>query len=751
MVIKLYYIEGISRIDTPYYAKQGQQATLAAQEAFFEDHVVVELDTAFYPPHYTNEVKLTTDDIDFNTNVNYLSLEFNNKTYYYFIDDVEYISENMVKLFITMDTIQTYMFDIYIASGIVTRKFINRWNSDDTINRNYLRENVANEEFIPVDFTIINGDTSKWVAIAKKTEQYTYDQVSGKVNYYLDDNQTQIGEMSNIPTSCTYGIVPLVSRTNAEAVQCYNASSGTDITLQAHEATYDQATYNVAITKAWCVDMYVCPFTCIMGFVFNNDGLTISIDDTRLRTERLDIDTPPPMFDTPAGDWLISNKKATESWGHNTVNVMEYDICWNKHITTLNFYKNTNPLADFDSVFVPALIDNNYIRYTFGSFYANTTYPLYTLKTPTLYNWFTFIIDSGARVYLVNEFSDRVDDVYRVGVTDDNIINLALKNNAWESYVSQNRSRWVGAIGQTAINIASKGATTGLRNSFIDRDINNIRFDPKSYTPKRGKLSKKSQREIDALAKQKGLNEGMFDIDTASAAANGILGQALADINAQLAPTSMKSSANTDGMINKAAWIFSEVEFVRDFAQCAHYYHRNGYKVDLYVDDIDNIFDFVQNRIYYNMLQMSVPEVHLRNVIEDETTIDSIKERLELGIRLWRFDGGVTVSNRERANVHFEHSLRISTVTYYLSEEWTDVTSIEVQLARPTQGQTLNVTLVGTPQVSKIGNRFVVTIAYTNSGEDIDWDVISDITGRKTLNNHIGNYKYDNVELDYLQ
>ena len=231
MVIKLYYIEGISRIDTPYYANQGQQATLAAQEAFFERHVVKEIDSAFYPPHYTNQVKLTTDDVDFNTNINYLSLEFNDKTYYYFIDDVEYLSENMIKLYITMDVIQTYMFDIRIASGVIERKFINRWTSNNKINRNYLREAVSDEEFIPVDFNIINGDVSKWSIIGKKTEQLTIKQISGYTNYYLDDNVTLIAAMQQIPTSCTYGIVPLVARTNSNATTRYNANTGTTDTM----------------------------------------------------------------------------------------------------------------------------------------------------------------------------------------------------------------------------------------------------------------------------------------------------------------------------------------------------------------------------------------------------------------------------------------------------------------------------------------------------------------------------------------
>ena len=90
------YIEGISRIDTPYFA------TLGEQEDYFDSHEVVTIDTTFYPPHYLNKIKVDTDEISFNVNVNYLWFEYNSKRYYYFIDDVEYISDDALPFLILL-------------------------------------------------------------------------------------------------------------------------------------------------------------------------------------------------------------------------------------------------------------------------------------------------------------------------------------------------------------------------------------------------------------------------------------------------------------------------------------------------------------------------------------------------------------------------------------------------------------------------------------------------------------------------
>ena len=80
MTITLYYVDGISRIDTPYFSNLTSQASLIRQEEFFSNHIVQQIETAFYPPHYRNSIRFDSEDLTFNDSVNYLSLEYNGKT-----------------------------------------------------------------------------------------------------------------------------------------------------------------------------------------------------------------------------------------------------------------------------------------------------------------------------------------------------------------------------------------------------------------------------------------------------------------------------------------------------------------------------------------------------------------------------------------------------------------------------------------------------------------------------------------------
>ena len=137
------YITGINRIDTPYFSSISQQST------WFSNKSIGYVDTTFYPPHYTNRIRVSTEDLDFNKSCNYVWFEYNGKTYYYFIDEITYINETLIEILITMDYIQTYYFNIIVSNGIIERKFINRWvnvNNQWCINRNYIRvsDHVAN-------------------------------------------------------------------------------------------------------------------------------------------------------------------------------------------------------------------------------------------------------------------------------------------------------------------------------------------------------------------------------------------------------------------------------------------------------------------------------------------------------------------------------------------------------------------------------------------------------------------------------
>ena len=109
--INLYYIKGINAIDTPYFA------SLAQQQTYFAQHKVGQInDDYWYPPYNADFIQFSTTDVDLDLKANYLSIEYKEKQYYYFIDSLEYVTQDIIGLHVILDSIQTMMFNIEIIS-----------------------------------------------------------------------------------------------------------------------------------------------------------------------------------------------------------------------------------------------------------------------------------------------------------------------------------------------------------------------------------------------------------------------------------------------------------------------------------------------------------------------------------------------------------------------------------------------------------------------------------------------------------
>ena len=161
MIVELFYISGLNNIDTLYFDN------IDEQNNYFDNATskVSLNDFSFYPPHYTNKILLSTADIDFNSNVNYLRLQYNNKWYYYFIENIDYISEETVSIDVVMDVIQTYLFNIKFNYADIERRLIDRWlikDSNIEINRNYIRENLSNSSFYYGYYKRFNYDFAQY-------------------------------------------------------------------------------------------------------------------------------------------------------------------------------------------------------------------------------------------------------------------------------------------------------------------------------------------------------------------------------------------------------------------------------------------------------------------------------------------------------------------------------------------------------------------------------------------------------------
>lgn len=154
MEIKLYYVEGISKEDTPFFSSASEQTR------YFESHKELTIETTWYPPYYNNVIN--TDQLTINNKVNYLSFKYQGHTFYYFINSTNYIADGLIDLNIELDYIQTYMFNMSFTSTIIDREHINRWKrgalSTMVFNRDYLRDNNSRGNFILTNKKIYDTD-----------------------------------------------------------------------------------------------------------------------------------------------------------------------------------------------------------------------------------------------------------------------------------------------------------------------------------------------------------------------------------------------------------------------------------------------------------------------------------------------------------------------------------------------------------------------------------------------------------------
>ena len=659
MLINLYYIEGISRIDTPYFATKTIQASLQKQEEFFDNHLVHQVELGYYPPHYRNTIRFDSDDLVLNETVNYISLDYRDKRYYYFIDNINYISEDILEIEITMDVIQTYMFDIYIANGIIERKFINRWvhptttSTDWIINRDYVRENVSNNEFVFNSNEVLNGDTKKWWVFAPCTKYINLSERTMKIQY--DHNLPGLGSNSYFTSSYPTFVFPWYDCKYTGDVY-FESNSGE---LGGHSSVTN---VNPGISESLAkftsmntiVDMYICPFEFNDNLYIDGYGYLI-VDSSNYLVMQY-------TMQVGSGSY---HKYAIAPWTSGTssigfVNTLYMNVKkYSKGVLPQSPTRVTTINTSFNVYNITQMLDENYIQFTYGSIASYTSIPLFELRTNNVDLYAGFNPSDGTRLsWITRAYDNTYEDKYNTVTLDSNILHFDLKNDPWVNYVSANRARWVGAYAKTAVDIFTKGMSKGLTNKFAKQDMTSILSNPKSFD-KRYKLPhlrKKPQLQMTGLQCQVESNNMDTAMSAVSSFGNNVVEQYIQDYNVKCQPPTAKQIANVSDIGAKGAFLMVHKELVNDFSQCANYYHRNAFLVNEYIDAKADIFGYIQNRYFFNVLKMQVPNVHLHNVIEDDDSVDAIKDRLLDGVRLWNVNNtGVVIGDFSKDNVEYDY------------------------------------------------------------------------------------------------
>lgn len=423
--ISLYYVEGISEVDTPFFSSKAEQSE------YFSNKLVKTLSSSYYPPYYRNKIKFGSDDLTLDTRVNYLSLDTSERKYYYFITSAMYISDGILELSISMDVIQTYLFDFEIRNCVIERKFINRYNSDGTFNRKYIRENVSNGQYLKGKTNYIEPSQAWYV---------------GRVNKeFVSATAYKYGNNATIPSSTCVAIIPNNFTASYNRLMLNNDTSTVPPSTELVMQTLGKSAYIETISYV-PFDLFKGKYTKgsktidgkpFQGYIFNDDYGYINIDNTKILSHKVSS--------------LLGDK------GYNEVQYNWQDL----YTFTISSTKNTNIGVYFNIDFVPALLDEAYQALLFGENSCYAVAKLRYLTKPTIKFKALFDFDTFNRVYGFEINNESIDaPSYDSVISTSSSIDVTLLNSTERTWIAQNKAGFITSIidgvGNAFINFGGK-------------------------------------------------------------------------------------------------------------------------------------------------------------------------------------------------------------------------------------------------------------------------------------------------------
>lgn len=639
--IVLYEILGINDIDTLYFSNDEDR------DNYFNSlsSVSYEINT-WYPPFYENVIKL--DDVKFTSNYNYCSIKFNGKNYYYFIDKPRYINEDVIQISLRLDTIMTFMNSAYFNSYVLERKLINRWTDSNKINRLYIREQLSNGVFINNrDNYIKYFDTLKdgWFVVHSTETSNAVDPLNKK-SYegfsIINENDELIysdsGSLSVFPldyNKYTY----IEGNTTSSGLPNYeHFIIGFDALNEIYGA-------------------YFCPF-----FPFNSSDYRI-----RERDNITDYIFNSTYWDNNViGGYDSNNSGAVSLIGPLIPYIsgegksVRYKL--NDKIIEYNFYyeKNTNKKVSFNTKFIPYLLDENYLNYSFGESDCNTSFPLYTLIEPKLYCFYGFDFSSGNRIYRLTNRHDTYDkywDYYSTGINSNVPAEAQLYNDAWNNYKARNKATFLSAIGTDVINALKIGIGEPASRSLTTTTIAGLKeFQGRN---RKGQFTKRKIHKWNETTTTQRESQGDFDNRNLLDLGSATLNYGINAINLTYTPNTKKNNTDVGTGLNLHKYdVWSKLDKVNDYEKVGRYIQRFGYKVDEYNETRIECRDFLSTnnkRYYFNYYKFEYVDVTIRYNLVGEEVEEDFRDRLYNGVRFWNIANDIVVGDYTYDNVEKEY------------------------------------------------------------------------------------------------
>lgn len=634
--IKLYYVEGITREDTLYFS------SIAQQVKFFEGRVSSHIvDESFYPPYYQNKIKFDSDDIDFNSAYNYLSIEYLDKVYYYFINSIEYLNERTIMLHITMDTIQTFMFDIHVDSALVERQFIDRYTSDDRINRNYIRENFSKEDFILKerhinDFEYTNNYCCGFFVI-KSTGRIGSDYnesgliLNDRCSYVLNTNT---GDYFH--DNMVIYFLPVTKNQLGQHTYRYTYHSsdpeGFDHENVDTELYVSDMLSLMSQKEAAIVSIMYVPFNCFKDYFLSDGAGIIRVDNSHFNMCLYEITV------------LGGSKRFPLFYLKPSISATLQPITYSK---SFDFSVNKELAKPYSAEYMPVMFDENYIQVKYGCLSKMTGLSLYTLNDyknidfnviPNPFNGklFMYVAMNNESYYTFTTEYNNYTYFGKIIESNSysyagNIITYPLVISAWTQYVTYNKYSLLGALASDAISIASYTYSANITKE----GFNSMR---EAFTDAYGEGEIGETTWANFYNAQSQANNPMLTA-AKSPKPSSTIGELTRRANAAAAPNSVKSDGDFSDSLMCPAFNFNvEIYKCSDYEQVSYYYHMYGYHVAIpYIGTDTNLFDKVNKRYYFNYIKCSYIDLHINALQSDEVTEDIIS-RYKGGLRLWNLD-----------------------------------------------------------------------------------------------------------------
>ena len=472
-MIKLCYVRGISEVDTPWFD------TKEAQTSYFDAHVIWADDTSYYPPYFMNTIRLSYDDIPFNDSskkVNYCILEYDGKDYYYFIDSIDYVTDELVEVTIEMDTIQTYMFDMLISKPTIFRKAIQRWDvNKDTINRNYIRENLSQGNMIQKSKTPMREDDMGWLVITASDEIPNLSYVT--VNNESDNPATSShsGLVAYIDTvsghSTTYRtnglytyLIPYTKEFDRKPFIYVQYGLNDPIKMINPQETIETLSlspnvtsikyvpgrmfYNIAISTYKYMPLIKIASELFDVSYKDNDGVVHVGTYNWYYFVPFSLATPSAVVNGFVIDYPNVSKPILAGvidFGFGTnyprLRISDYHLSLEIEDPEGNaIVANKAKGVPYSSKFVPVMIDESYMRITAGDTGTTCVAPLYYATYASVYPSLFSTLD-GAIAYSitfgedsVGTFGGAVDDPHGTATINENAMEYPLRTDPWKNY-----------------------------------------------------------------------------------------------------------------------------------------------------------------------------------------------------------------------------------------------------------------------------------------------------------------------------